>query len=128
MFCFSLIAGFALALHCRPEAQNAPVSISAIESMIRSQQYDQALIALKPALRGNPGRLQTLDASGDLPCVAGKRQCQPSLRSTMRFVFHPITSPLSQGEMQILYKTGDKRAVPLLERMLKSDPGECDRT
>ncbi len=62
MFCFRLIAGFALALTLSSQAQNSPVSISSIESMIRSQQYDQALIALKPALRANPGnyRLWTL--------------------------------------------------------------------
>src|SRR5512140_669833 len=55
MIRFKLIVGFAFAIALAVQGQSAKVSIANIESLIRSQQYDQALSSLKVALRSNSG-------------------------------------------------------------------------
>jgi len=121
MFRLSLILGFALVLMLSAQAQEAKVSISAIESMIRSQQYDQALSTLKFALRGNPSdfRLWTLQGI----CLALQGNDREALAAFDHAIqISPNYSPALKGEIQILYKTGDKRSIPLLKRVLASDP------
>jgi tetratricopeptide (TPR) repeat protein len=123
MVCLSLIAGIAFTVMSSAQGQDKKVSIPAIESLIRAQQYDQALSALKIALRGNPGdyRLWTLQGI----CLAlqeNDSQAVAAFDHALRI--SPNYSPALKGEIQILYKTGDKRAIPLLQRTLKSDPGD----
>ena len=123
MLRFSLIAAIVLAWTPSVQAQNAKVSISAIESQIRSEQYDQALSTLKVALRENPGdyKLWTLEGI----CFALQRSDAEALAAFDKAIrISPDYTPALKGEIQILYKTGDKRAIPLLERMLKTDPND----
>jgi len=123
IFRASLIAGFALAWMLPLPAQNARVSISAIESLIRAQQYDQALTMLKTGLRGNASdfKLWTLEGI----CLALQGNDNEALTAFDRAVrISPNYTPALKGEVQVLYKTGDRRAISLLERMLKSDPGD----
>jgi len=123
MFRAGLIAGFALAWILPVRAQDAKVSISIIESLIRSQQYDQALKTLKVGLRGNPNdfKLWTLEGI----CLALQGNDNEAVAAFDRAIrISPNYPPALKGEVQILYKTGDRRAIPLLERMLKSDPGD----
>lgn len=104
-------------------AQSARTSISAIESLIRSEQYDQALHTLKTALDERPSdyRLWTLDGI----CLAMQGNDSSALTAFDHAVrISPNYSPALKGEVQILYKTGDARAIPLLERLLKSDPND----
>jgi tetratricopeptide (TPR) repeat protein len=125
MFRLSLIAGFALAWTLPTQAQDAKVSISSIESLIRSQQYDQALSELKVLERGNPGdfRLWTLEGI----CLALQENDSEAVAAFDHAIrISPNYTPALKGEVEILYKTGDRRAIPLLERMLKSDPGDLN--
>ncbi len=123
MIRFSLIIAFALVWPLSAQTQGGNFSISTIESLIRSQQYDQALRTLKTALRGNPGdyKLWTLEGIC-LGLQGNESEAQASFDRALRI--SPNYAPALKGEIQILYKTGDKRAIPLLERMLKSDQGD----
>ncbi|HVT98870.1 MAG TPA: tetratricopeptide repeat protein [Acidobacteriaceae bacterium] len=123
MLRFRLIAGLALALTTSSMAQTATTSISSVESLIRSQHYDQALAALKIAIRKNPEnyRLWTLQGI----CFALQGNDRDALAAFDHAIhIQPTYTAALRGETQILYKSGDKRAIPLLERMLKSDPGD----
>jgi tetratricopeptide (TPR) repeat protein len=123
MFRLRWIVGFALALALSARAQDARTSISAIESQIRAQQYDQALQSLKTALHANPGdyKLWTLDGIC-LALIGNDGEALTAFDHALRI--SPDYAPALKGEIQILYKTGDKRAIPLLQRVLKSDPGD----
>lgn len=121
MIRIKLIVGFAFAFVLSAEGQSAKVSIASIESLIRSQQYDQALSALKPALRSNPGEFKLWTLQGICLGLQGSdAQAVAAFDHALRI--SPNYAPALQGEIQILYKSGDKRAIPLLERTLKSDP------
>ena len=123
MIRFILVIGFALAWLLPSHAQDGKVSITTIESLIRSQQYEQALNTLKTALRESPSdyKLWTLDGIC-LGLQGNDTEAQAAFGHAIRI--SPNYVPALKGEIQILYKTGDKRAIPLLERMLKSDPGD----
>lgn len=119
----SLIAGSALAWMLSAQAQNATISISSIESQIRSQQYDQALMSLKSALRQTPGdpRLWTLEGV----CFALQGNDAGALTAFNHAIrISPDYTPALRGEVQILYKSADRRAIPLLKKMVKSDPSD----
>jgi tetratricopeptide (TPR) repeat protein len=123
MFYRSLIAGIVLAWTLSTPAQNAGNSISTIESQIRSQQYDQALSTLKTALRQSPGdhRLWTLEGI----CFALQGNDAGALAAFDHALrISPDYTPALRGEVQILYKTGNTRAIPLLKMLLKSDPSD----
>lgn len=118
-----LALAVAMAMAMAAMAQTAAPSIASIESMIRAQQYDQALLTLRTATGRNPGdfRLWTLQGI----CLALKGNEHAALTSfehAMRI--SPNYPAALRGAIQILYKDGDNRAIPLLQRMLKSDPGD----
>lgn len=124
MLGISLMLGFALAWALPAQAQDGKVSISSVESLIRSQQYDQALATLKTALQKSPTdfKLWTLEGI----CLALEGRDPDALQAFDRAIrIAPDYTPALRGEVQILYKTGDKRAIPLLERMLKADPADA---
>ncbi len=119
----NLIVGLALAYALSARAQDVNVSISSIESLIRSQQYDRALSTLETALRRSPGNFKLWTLEGICFALQGSdRQALASFDRAIRI--SPEYAPALKGEIQILYKAGDKRAVPLLERMLVSDPSD----
>jgi tetratricopeptide (TPR) repeat protein len=125
MLRFSLAAAVALAWTLSAQAQDANIdakaSIPTAESQIRSGQYDQALKTLEAALHANPGdsKLWTLEGI----CFGLQGNDPQALAAFDRAVrISPDYMPALKGEVQILYKTGDRRAIPLLERLLKTDP------
>ena len=123
VFRMKWIAGLVLAWALPLCAQDAGVSIAKIESLIRSQQYGDALSALKTALRDRPGdnRLWTLEGI----CHALQGNDAAALTSFDHAIrISPDYTPALRGEVQILYKTEDGRAIPLLKRMVKSDPND----
>jgi len=120
----SLIAGIAWALTVPAIAQEGRASISSIESLIRGRQYDQALTALKADLRSDPGdhKLWTLEGV----CLGLQGNDAEALAAFDHAIrISPDYTPALKGAVQILYKTGDRRAIPLLERMLKSEPNDA---
>jgi tetratricopeptide (TPR) repeat protein len=118
---FNVFVGFAIALFAAAHGQNAKVSISNIESLIRSQQYDQALSTLKVVLRSSPGDFKLWTLQGICLALQGNdKQAVTAFDHALRI--SPNYAPALQGEIQILFKSGDKLAIPLLQRALKSDP------
>ena len=118
-----LVAGFVLALALPAQSQNGGTSVSAIESLIRSHQYDQALESLKTALHQSPGDYKLWTLRGI--CLALEGNNPGAITAFDRaLAISPNYIPALKSEVQILYQTGDRRAVPLLERMLKADPSD----
>ncbi|MGA2571133.1 MAG: tetratricopeptide repeat protein [Terracidiphilus sp.] len=119
-----LIAGFTVLLALPAQPQGSKVPISTIESLIRSQQYDQALKTLKEQLRGYPADFRLWTLEGICFGLQGKdSEAAAAFDHAVRI--SPNYTPALRGEVQILYKTGDKRAIPLLERVVKSDPADA---
>jgi tetratricopeptide (TPR) repeat protein len=105
------------------EAQSATISISTIESQIRAKQFDEALKNLKAALHENPGSYKLWTLQGICLGMEGNdAEALPAFQRAARI--SPNYTPALKGEVQILYKTGDRRAIPLLEEMLKTDPSD----
>lgn len=106
---------------CSAIGQQSTPSLAAIESLIRSRQYDQALAMTRSALeqRRTDFRLWTLE--GIIFSMQDKAQlAQSAFEKALRI--SPQYAPALKGEVQILYDQGDNRATPLLERILKNDP------
>src|ERR1017187_286415 len=103
MIRFSLIIGFALAWPLWAQAQDGKVSISTIESLIRSQQYDQALKTLKTALRESPGDNKLWTLEGICLGIQGNdSEAQVAFDHAIRI--SPNYAPALKGEIQILTK------------------------
>lgn len=103
-------------------AQSVP-SIATIQSLIRAKQLDQALKETQSALKQKPldARLWTLEGiifSLQDNVSAAHSAFGKALRIS------PQYGPALKGEVQILYPQSDKRAIPLLERILKADPND----
>ena len=115
--CFSL-GGFAQAADPgKPEAS----SVTTIEPLIRSHKYDEALDAAKAGLKATPAdyRLWTLEGIV-LSLKSDNYNALSAFEQALRL--SPGYAPALKGEVQILFQTGDKRAIPLLQRILKADP------
>jgi len=114
----------ALSGECLPAiAQNSSGSLSAIETLIRSKQYDQAVQTAQRQLRQAPTnyRLWTLKAIA-LSLKGSTSDAVAAFEKALHL--SPNYMPALKGEVQLLYGNADERAAPLLERILKTDPGD----
>jgi tetratricopeptide (TPR) repeat protein len=101
--------------------QQPTPSVTAIESLIRSRQYDQALAMTRSALEQSPVDFRLWTLEGIIFSMQDKAQsAQGAFEKALRI--SPQYAPALKGEAQILYNQGDNRAVPLLERILKNNP------
>jgi len=104
-------------------AQQTSSSIADIESLIRSEHYDEALQTLNAGLQKAPNDYRFLTLKGILLSKQGKNlDALAAFEKAVRL--SPTYIPAVKGEVQLLFATGDKRAIPLLERILKSDPND----
>jgi tetratricopeptide (TPR) repeat protein len=102
--------------------QSAP-SVAAIESLIRSRQYDQALQTARFALKSKPLDFRLWTLEGIIYSMQGKADdAQAGFGKALRI--SPQYVPALKGQVQILYQQNDKRAIPLLERILKADASD----
>jgi len=125
MFRSILFAGFTVVLALPAQAQGSKVPIATIESLIRSQQYDKALKTLKDQLRGNPAEFKLWTLEGVCFALQGNNsEAVAAFDHAVRI--SPNYVPALMGEIQVLYKTGDRRAIPLLERLVKSAPDDTN--
>jgi tetratricopeptide (TPR) repeat protein len=101
--------------------QQTRVSIESIESLIRSQQYDRALEMTRSALYQTPNDFRLWTLEGIVFSIKGSNH--DAIDAFQKALsFSPNYSAALKGEVQLLYQARDKRAVPLLERILKADP------
>ena len=111
---------------CRPLAghgQQATTSVASIESLIRSQEYDQALQATRSKLSETPGDFRVWTLQGIIFSLKdNSAEALTAFDHALRI--SPTYMPALKGEVQLLYQAGDKRAIPLLERIVKADPSD----
>ena len=106
---------------CTAIGQQPTPSVTALESLIHSQQYDQALALTRSALEQRPKDFRLWTLQGIIFSMQGKAQpAQIAFEKALRI--SPQYAPALKGEVQILYDQGDNRAISLLERILKNDP------
>jgi len=123
LFSLSVMITFALNVAPAAKCDDTKPSVSGIESLVRAQQYDQALTSLKAALRNAPEDhiLWTLEGV----CLALQGNDNRALNAFEHALrISPNYMPALRGEIQILYKTENRHAIPLLQRVLRSDPGD----
>jgi predicted Zn-dependent protease len=96
-------------------------TIAEVQTLIRSRQYDQALALTGADLEKTPAdyRLWTLQGIA----LSLKGETSRALTSFDKALqLSPTYEPALKGEVEILFRSGDKRAVPLLERILQVAP------
>jgi tetratricopeptide (TPR) repeat protein len=110
----------------RPQEHTAASTdkIQSIESSIRDHQYDAALAMTSAALRGTPtdSRLWTLEGIA-YSLKGSDQEAQTAFGKALKI--SPANGAALRGEVQLYYKSRDKRAIPLLERILKTDPQDA---
>ncbi len=102
-------------------AQENTSPVASIENLVRSEQYDQALQLTKAQLRTKPTDVRLWTLEGIIYSLKGeKTDAIASFDKALRL--SPAYMPALKGEVQLLYESGDKRAIPLLDQILKTDP------
>ena len=118
----TLLIVFLVAIGLRAAlGQQEKAAIASIESLIRSRQYDQALQATRAGLHEAPGDFRLWSLQGIIFSIEGKDGDAISAFDKA-LGFSPNYPPALKGEVQLLYQSHDKRAIPLLERILKANP------
>jgi tetratricopeptide (TPR) repeat protein len=103
------------------QGQKGNGQVASIQSLIRSQQYDRALQMTESALRNTPNDARLWTLEGIIFSIKGSDH--EALNAFDRALkLSPADRAALRGEVQIFNRTQDKRAIPLLERILKADP------
>jgi tetratricopeptide (TPR) repeat protein len=105
----------------RAQQSNAPrASVAQIEALIRSHDLEQALRETKSALAASPRDFRLWTLEGIIYSIWGNNS--DALAAFARALrISPGYAPALKGEVQLLYPSGDKRAIPLLKEILKAD-------
>lgn len=103
------------------QSQVSSGSLATIDSLIRSQKYDQALTTIKAALRTTPGDVRLWMLEGIIYSLKGQT-AEGIAAFEKALKVSPNLAPALKGEVQLLYPQRDARAIPLLQRLLKIDP------
>jgi tetratricopeptide (TPR) repeat protein len=115
------VALFLVVAALAAQGQQPKASVASIESLIRSQQYDQALQLTKSALHETPGSFQLWTLEGIVLSIQGHNDDALTAYEKALHLSPDYPAAL-KGAVQILYPAQDKRAIPLLERILKAEP------
>lgn len=104
--------------------QNAAPSLGAIETMISAGQLDHALIRLHAAEAATPrdARLWTLEG-----VVHAMQHNDAAALKAFDHALHiaPDLEAALRGEVQIYSRTEDARALPLLAKIIRTDPNDA---
>lgn len=102
-------------------AQRERVSVEQIETLIRAHDYSHALQLSNESLAKAPTDFRLWTLKG---IVLSIQRNEPDALAAFdkALSLSPNYSPALKGAVELLYRTGDQRAVPLLERILKADP------
>lgn len=105
------------------QGQGSSGTVASIDSLIRSQKYDQALSAAKAALRTAPSDARLWTLEGIIYSLKGNTtEGITAFEKALRI--SPNLIPALKGEVQLLYSERDQRAILLLQRVLKADPND----
>ena len=98
-------------------------AISEIQSLIRSKRYDQAVVLCQASLQKTPGDYRLWTILG--VAYSLHRDSTQAIASFDKALhLSPSFAPALKGEVQLLFPSGDKRAIPLLERIIRLDPSD----
>lgn len=97
------------------------MSITRIESLIRAQQYSQALEITKLDLHQYPSDFRLWTLEGIVLSIQGERQVALTAFEKALSLSPKYPAAL-KGEVEILYEAQDKRAIPFLKEILVADP------
>jgi tetratricopeptide (TPR) repeat protein len=105
------------------QGQEGKPSIASIESLIRAQQYSQALDATQSALHESPRdfKLWTLDG---IVLSAQGNNLAALTAFEKALSFSPKYPAALKGKVEILYEAQDKRAIPVLKEILSADSND----
>jgi tetratricopeptide (TPR) repeat protein len=101
--------------------QESKTSIAQVESLIRAQQYSQALEATRLDLHQNPGDFRLWTLQGIVLSIQGDKQAA-STAFEKALSLSPKYPAALKGKVEILYEAQDKRAIPVLREILIADP------
>jgi tetratricopeptide (TPR) repeat protein len=106
-----------------PRARATPDDVASIQSAIRSQHYDEALSIADSALKTNPRDFRVWTLQGIALSLKGETSAALGAFQNA-IALSPDYPPALQGEAQILYQTGDERAIGVLQKISKANPGD----
>lgn len=97
--------------------------MASIQSALRAHQYDQALAMATSSLKKSPGDFRIWTLQGIALSMKGDT---PAALAAFRraLTLSPQYAAALRGEAQLLFQTEDKRATPLLEQIVRRDPGD----
>jgi tetratricopeptide (TPR) repeat protein len=101
-----------------------PPSIASVETLIRSRQYDKAVESTQEQLRLRPSDFHMWTLQGIALSLEGRTTDAIGAFDNALHL-SPEYGPALKGETQLFYTSDDKRAIPLLQRILKLDPNDA---
>ena len=120
LLCWSALLGYLLLLPGLAPAQDAA---SAIAGALRSHNYQHAIELSRAAIQQSPSDPQLWTLQGVAFAGEGKRQeALASFRNALKLA--PNHLPALQQEAQLYYEAGDLAGVPVLEHILRLQPGD----
>jgi tetratricopeptide (TPR) repeat protein len=103
--------------------QNVDDRSGQIASALQSKDFDHALALLRPALKESPGNAQFWTMQGVAYAGQGhKKEALSSFQNALKI--SPDYLPALHGAIQIDFENGSPAAIPLLQRLLRSHPGD----
>jgi Flp pilus assembly protein TadD len=112
-----------LLLVLSPRARATPDDVASVQSAIRNQHYDQALLIADSALKTDPRDFRVWTLKGIALSLKG--EIPGALRAFQNAIaLSPDYPPALQGEAQLLYQTGDMRAIGVLQKISKANPND----
>ena len=101
--------------------QSSSTSVDSIQSLIRAQQYSQALQAIESGLRSAPRDARLWTLKGILLSIESRNQ-QASVAFAHALNLAPNDLAALKGEAQLAYQDHNRSAVPLLHQILALSP------
>ncbi|WP_446744211.1 tetratricopeptide repeat protein [Silvibacterium acidisoli] len=103
------------------QAQESKSPIANIESLIRAQSYDQAMEATRSALKQSPRDYRLWTLEGIVLSIQGNHP-EALMAFDKALSLSPTNMAALKGKAELLYEKQDKRAVPVLEQILRGSP------
>jgi tetratricopeptide (TPR) repeat protein len=121
VFLFVLVLSLGCTDRLAAEESHQRSNLAEIQALIRARQYDEALARTGADLRNSPADYRLWTIRGIALSLKGDTS-----RAVASFdkalSISPSYPPALKGETEILFRSADQRAIPLLEKILKTDP------
>jgi tetratricopeptide (TPR) repeat protein len=106
------------------QGQQATSPVALVEDFIRARQYDEAVEFTQRQLRIRPNDFHMWTLQGIAFSLEGRsKDAVGAFDKALQL--SPGYAPALKGEVEVLYTAGDKRAIPLLQRILQADSSDA---